>query len=222
MTVAQKNARSTFTFASRVKKEMTEGIIRALLEDAGYQVLDTGIEKIMREITALTHEQYLDLDCPTPMRLLPDLTVTDAGRTEKHLVEVKYRAKWDRYLIKGLKKQVMAYRQIVLVCVIGIPPGNRSRHPGPNGEASPGDHLRCCSLRFKNDVYEIEARQKGMPVSWLPVETLPKVADEQWAMLMPLHKKFSLLEDNKSNGSLYAAVAALSGILEPRSGPVTE
>nr|WP_279196851.1 hypothetical protein [Ralstonia mannitolilytica] len=33
-------------FENRIKKEMTEGIVKAILEDAGYRVIDSGIEKV--------------------------------------------------------------------------------------------------------------------------------------------------------------------------------
>jgi hypothetical protein len=34
-------------FSNRLKKEMSEGIVRAVLEDAGYLVTDFGIEKLI-------------------------------------------------------------------------------------------------------------------------------------------------------------------------------
>ncbi|MBU9391491.1 hypothetical protein KTE71_28780, partial [Burkholderia multivorans] len=44
----------SMSFTSRIKKEMTEGIVRAILEDAQYRVIDSGIEKVLRELSCLT------------------------------------------------------------------------------------------------------------------------------------------------------------------------
>jgi hypothetical protein len=35
-------------FENRIKKGMTEGIVRALLDDAGYRVIEHGVEKTAR------------------------------------------------------------------------------------------------------------------------------------------------------------------------------
>lgn len=32
---------------------MTEGIVKAILEDAGYRVIDSGIEKVLREVSCM-------------------------------------------------------------------------------------------------------------------------------------------------------------------------
>lgn len=48
----------SMSFTSRIKKEMTEGIVRAILEDAQYRVIDSGIEKVLRELSCLTSAEY--------------------------------------------------------------------------------------------------------------------------------------------------------------------
>ena len=48
-------------FENRIKKEMTEGIVRALLDDAGYRAIEYGVEKTAREVTPMTREEYLRL-----------------------------------------------------------------------------------------------------------------------------------------------------------------
>ena len=62
-------------FQNRIKKEMTEGIIRAILVDAGYRVIGLGIENVVRETECLTALEYAGLDFPKTMRSLPDLLV---------------------------------------------------------------------------------------------------------------------------------------------------
>ncbi|WP_104565282.1 hypothetical protein [Ralstonia mannitolilytica] len=48
-------------FENRIKKEMTEGIVKAILEDAGYRVIDSGIEKIIRELSCMSSFEYAKL-----------------------------------------------------------------------------------------------------------------------------------------------------------------
>jgi len=55
------------SFANRIKKEMTEGIVRALLEDAQYRVIDSGIEKVLRELSCLSAMEYKALGYPDAM-----------------------------------------------------------------------------------------------------------------------------------------------------------
>ena len=81
-------------FESRIKKEMTEGIVKAIFEDVGYRVMDSGIEKILRELSCLSVAEYASLGYPGAMSMLPDFTVMDREQTVKYLVEVKYRSKW--------------------------------------------------------------------------------------------------------------------------------
>ncbi|WOE76277.1 hypothetical protein [Alterisphingorhabdus coralli] len=63
--------------SSRIKKEMSEGIVRAIFEDAGYRVIDSGIEKFIREISVLTINEYKSLNYPDPMNSLPDFIIMD-------------------------------------------------------------------------------------------------------------------------------------------------
>lgn len=86
-------------FSDRIKKEMTEGIVRAILEDAHYRVIDSGIEKVLRELSCLSAVEYKKLGYPDAMSNLPDFTVMNRDQTTKQLVEVKYRSNWSKKII---------------------------------------------------------------------------------------------------------------------------
>ncbi|KVG66125.1 hypothetical protein [Burkholderia pseudomultivorans] len=77
-------------FENRIKKEMTEGIVKAILEDAGYRVIDSGIEKIIRELSCLPSFEYAKLAYPDAMSRLPDFTVMTKDQDEKYSVQLKY------------------------------------------------------------------------------------------------------------------------------------
>ena len=93
-------------FQSRIKKELTEGIVRAILDDAGYRVIDSGIENLLRELECLTALEYAGLDYPKAMRALPDLVVMNREQTAKYLVEIKYRTGWSLTVFDDIKEQV--------------------------------------------------------------------------------------------------------------------
>ncbi|CAJ0736137.1 hypothetical protein [Ralstonia mannitolilytica] len=57
-------------FENRIKKEMTEGIVKAILEDAGYRVIDSGIEKVIRELSCMSSFEYAKLAYPDAMSRL--------------------------------------------------------------------------------------------------------------------------------------------------------
>jgi len=85
---------------------MTEGIIRAILVDAGYRVIGLGIENVIRETECLTALEYAGLDFPKAMRSLPDLLVMNREQNEKFLVEVKFRSCWNCEIFEEISEQV--------------------------------------------------------------------------------------------------------------------
>jgi hypothetical protein len=70
----------SMSFPSRIKKAMTEGIVRATLEDAHYRVIDSGIEKVLRELSCLNSVEYAALGYPDAMSHLPDFTQSTRWR----------------------------------------------------------------------------------------------------------------------------------------------
>lgn len=201
------------SFSSRIKKEMTEGIVRAILEDAQYRVIDCGIEKVLRELSCLSAVEYKTLGYPDAMSHLPDFTIMNREQTTKQLVEVKYRTTWGKALFDEVKDQVKIFGEIVLVSV------NASAED-PRKLDRPSRYLRCCSLKFDGGVYKVEINKKQEDGSytrtWVPVDGLSDGTWLWWAML-PLHEKFPQLNEEANKDTLFDAVKALAGILDRKA-----
>ncbi|MBR7998419.1 hypothetical protein KDW53_04520 [Burkholderia vietnamiensis] len=199
------------SFTSRIKKEMTEGIVRAILEDAQYRVIDSGIEKVLRELSCLSSVEYGVLGYPDAMSHLPDFTVMNREQTTKQLVEVKYRTDWGKTLLEEVENQVRIFGEIVLVSV-------NAKAPNPNGQNLPSRFLRCCRLKYDGGIYKVELNRqkkedKSIYQAWEPVKALNDGTWLWWAM-RPLHEVFSQLKEDSNKDTLFHAVEALAGILE--------
>ena len=112
-------------FKNRLKGTVTQTLLKALLEDAGYRVVPLGIEGVIREVTALPIQSYAALGLSLTLRKLPDFFVADATLKEHWLVEVKYRKQWDaetrKALGKELSEQVAQWQPVLLVVFLGTP-----------------------------------------------------------------------------------------------------
>jgi hypothetical protein len=195
-------------FANRLRKEMTEGIVRAVLEDAGYRVIDSGIERVLRELSCLSATEYRGLGYPDAMSNLPDFTVMTREQDEKYLVEVKYRSEWGRSIFDEVRDQVRIFGEIVLVSV-------NATAQDPQGHNMPSRFIRCCGLKFDGGIYKVEQRQKDTRAKvWVPVDAVGDGPGLWWSM-SPLPEKFTKLSENKDRSTLYSAVNVLSGILDP-------
>lgn len=198
-------------FSSRIKKEMTEGIVRAILEDAQYRVIDSGIEKVLRELSCLSSLEYVKLGYPDAMSRLPDFTVMNREQTSKQLVEVKYRADWNKQLLIEVEDQVRIFGEIVLVSV-------NAGAEDPRGHNRPSRFLRCCRLRCADGEYQVELnRRNGTQGSYAPLwEPVHAIDDGTWLWwaMRPLHEVFVQLREDSNKDTLFHAVGALAGILE--------
>lgn len=192
-------------FSNRIKKEMTEGIVRAILVDAGYRVISLGIENVIREIECLTALEYAGLDFPKAVRSLPDLLVMDKDQTEKHLVEIKYRSAWNVNIFDEIEEQVHVFKELVLVYLNSTP-------PIPNGKAaSPGSYLRCCMVRSNNNVLEA-CLYDHEELKWIPRAKIGE-HEGQWWGLRPIQEVLPKVNEAKDENTLLKAVEALRGIL---------
>ena len=192
-------------FTNRIKKEMTEGMVRAILEDAGYRVIDFGIEKVVREVSYMGADAYNALEFPDAMRNMPDFAVMDKDQKEKFLVEVKYRSEWGKKIFEDVKDQVQDYGEIILVSL-------NAKAKDPKKINGPSRYLRCCSLKFDGDAYMVEVRNKKNDFEWKDVESLDD-KDRLWWLMSPLQEKFGQLPTQTDGKTLCAAIDALTGIV---------
>ncbi|WP_322998786.1 hypothetical protein [Castellaniella sp.] len=198
-------------FYSRIKKEMTEGIVRAILEDAQYRVIDSGIEKVLRELSCLSSLEYAALAYPEAISRLPDFTVMDRQQTSKQLVEVKYRTTWNKQLLVDVEDQVRIFGEIVLVSV-------NAGAADPKGHNLPSRFLRCCRLRCAHGEYQVELNTRDPAAdAYVPTwESVHAIKDGTWLWwaMRPLHEVFVQLNEESHKDTLFHAVGALAGILE--------
>jgi len=110
-------------FKNRVKGSVTQTLFKALLEDAGYQLVPLGIEEVIREVKALPISQYMDLGLPPVLGRMPDFFIADKSFKETWLVEVKYRKQWNdntrASLGREIEEQVKIWQPISLVLFLG-------------------------------------------------------------------------------------------------------
>lgn len=198
-------------FRNRIAKEMTQGMVRAIFEDAGYRVIGTGIEDVLRELICLHRDEYHDLKFPDSMRLLPDMTVMDRDQKERYLIEVKYRGReWPGNIFEKAKDQAKIFGEIFIISFWGCAETKYENLSGPSR------YLRCAKVRFQKGICEVELQSKAGIASstW---ESLKIINGQKpvdlWYRLPKLQDKFPLLSKRKEDNTLMAAVNALSGIL---------
>ena len=198
-------------FESRIKKEMTEGIVRAILEDAQYRVIDYGVEKTVREVSHMRVEDYLALKFPAALRKAPDVLVMTADQDWQCLVEIKYRQIWDKSLLVSLAEQVRLFESLVLVSVNADPPNAFDTY-------YPSTYLRGCRMRWKDDRVEVQLRMKKhneVIHYWRDYDAIVDDASILWWAMSQLDEVFPLLKDTglDANKTLDTAIKAISGIL---------
>jgi hypothetical protein len=197
-------------FKNRIKKEMTEGIVRAILEDANYRVIDSGVEKVLREISILTPQEYKNHDYPEAIRQLPDLIVMDRAQTKKYLIEIKYRSDWNGELFNEIEDQVKIFKEMILISVNSNPPNPK------NFGMRPSRYLRCCMLQHASEGYKVLVNRRddeGGGAEWIAVD---KVRDNPhlWWKMQPMQDVFTQITEEKNAKTLLSAIEALAGILE--------
>lgn len=199
-------------FEGRIKKEMTEGIVRAILDDAGYRVIDYGLEKTVREVTPMSLQEVMRLALPDVVRHAPDLFVLDRDQSRKWLVEIKYRSNWDRTVLESLEAQVREYEEIVLVSVFANAPTLKPMPKDP-----PSRYLRCCRLRFRNERFEVEVGKDRKTSAWEEVASVP---DDKylWWKMRPIQEVFPQIGERAEGRTLINAITAIRGILQDNGG----
>jgi len=106
-------------FAETIKSQVTQSLLMAMLENAGYLVSRLGVEERLAEVKYLSKPEYDRLALPQQLRLLPDLLVAAPDLSAAHLVEVKYRRQLEprtiRQLVERLGQQFEVWPGTVVV-----------------------------------------------------------------------------------------------------------
>jgi hypothetical protein len=195
-------------FLNRLKKEMTEGIVRAILDDAGYRAVGIGIEQVLREIRCLSAAEYGRLEMPGALRRLPDLTVMNREQTEVFLVEVKYRGDWNKSVFYELQDQVAEFGNMIVVSINANPPNPKAM------QGLPSRHLRCCRVRKGWAQMQVELGKRdsdGGGCEWVDLDA---VADEHlWWKMSRLQDVFAQVQERRDDQTLNSAIDALGGIV---------
>ncbi len=196
-------------FENRLKRELSQGVLKCLLEDCGYHVIPLGIEAVIREIACLDKEAYKNLDFSDAVRFLPDFCILDRSLKHKFIVEVKYRWDWDGNILKEVSNQVRMFRDIILVVFIGNP--SDIRYP-----TWPSKYVRSCRM-YISEQNQVCAEVKGTnggdttKAIFVEEEDLSKL---NWWNLRILQNYFSDLKISKEEESLVKAIKSISGILK--------
>lgn len=110
-------------FDNRIKGHVTQSLVKALLEDAGYITIPLGIETVVREVISLSKCEYSELGLPNQLRTMPDFLITNKSYDKSYLLEVKYRKKWDTETIEslysGLSEQIKHWNEFLLLIFLG-------------------------------------------------------------------------------------------------------
>lgn len=187
-------------FTNRLKKELSEGIVRSLLKDAGYRVIDLGIENTIRETECLSKTEYFNLNITKGLRMLPDLCVMDREQTLQYNVEVKYRSGWNLELFKDIEDQVKRFDEIILIYINGKAP--------ETDLDSPSRYIRCCKLKHLDGEYLFQSRN----LDWQPVSQLREDENQWWAMSL-LQNVFPLFNEKAREQTITNAIKTIRGIL---------
>ncbi|WP_226099515.1 hypothetical protein [Dickeya oryzae] len=196
-------------FLDRIKKEMSEGIVKAILGHHGYRVIDTGIEKVIREVSCLPQDLYNTLGFPDSMRRLPDFVIMNVDQTNKILVDVKYRSTWDNSLLfdERILTQLNYYKNITLVVVNSNPP---PPPPTMKNHKPTGAYIRCICLKHENGKNFV--RWRGHSYDWVEINA-EKVKNYQWFSTCYLWEVFDGVSSTDDGNIIKSSVMALSGII---------
>jgi hypothetical protein len=197
-------------FENRLKRELSQGVFKCLLEDCGYRVVPLGIEAVIREIAHLDKEVYKNLDFSDAIRFLPDFCILDQNQKYKFIVEVKYRWDWDGNILKEVFNQVKMFKDIILVVFIGNPPDRYTKQP------SPSTYVRCCKMYMseQNQVCaEVKESKGGATIKTIFVEEEDLSELNGWNLRI-LQNYFSDLKNSKEEEPLVKAIKSIQGILK--------
>ena len=200
-------------FKNRLKGKVTETLIEALLEAAGYRIIPLGVEEVVREVTTLNYEEYKALNLSKNLRSLPDFLVTDSNMSKNWLVEVKYRKAWNdntaSSLASDLADQVSTWGPLQLVVFLS----------GSDGSVSiPSSIVRTTKLVMSDGkvcVHKREAQYEGSGFDakvighedkYYPLENI------KWGSLSRVQDVFSQLGKHYDESTITKSASLVKGL----------
>jgi hypothetical protein len=169
--------------AGRIKHEVAKGVVRAVLKEAGYRVISSGMESVLREVSCLTDAEYKSLNLPMVARRSPDFVVMDREMTTRQMVEVKYRDKVDRTLFDSLTFELRYHPDFTLVLMFGGSQINQAQ-----GNQDLNRFIRYCELRRIDDRCEIALYDVSGTLTWQVISGVASSA--LWDGMRPLSQVF--------------------------------
>ena len=149
-------------YTSRLKGDITQVLIKTLLEDAAYRIVPLGIEEIITEVKVLTQEKYLALGLPTSLTKLPDFFIANKDVSRACLLEVKYRNHWSDEvrceLEQSLKPQVKEWDPLYLMIFLG--------EPISKSEEQPSYWMKVARLSYRDGEMVVFNPHSGLVVKW--------------------------------------------------------
>ena len=111
----------SFSYTNMLKGNITQAILKTLLEDSEYSVVPFGIEEVFREIKEMNDEDKVNI--PTVLWKMPDFIILNKCRNDFRMVEVKYRKQFNiqtkKSLKKELAKQLKSWNPLFLILFLG-------------------------------------------------------------------------------------------------------
>lgn len=134
--LADGEVRMSWRFDDLVKGQVTQTILRAVLERVGYRVYPLGIEELVPELCRdVGHALRGNL--PERLRFLPDFMIIDPESSGVYLAEVKFRRRLSEDSLRSVSRELLQRRQFwpetSTVLMVAESDGDRGFHQ---------DHIR--------------------------------------------------------------------------------
>ncbi|MFO1117673.1 MAG: hypothetical protein U1E28_18485 [Beijerinckiaceae bacterium] len=165
--------------AVRVKNGVVKGLVRGLLEDAGYQVVPVGYESgtLLKEVQQRSGGRIQIAGVTSLDGHSPDFFVFDTSSKGGVFVDVRFRSELRNAFFDDLDAQLAKEPEFTLVLALGVEAGKRN--------APDLSHMvRCCRLRTADGRVEIS---RDTTENWAPLRRDAKVL---WRTMAPLRSCF--------------------------------
>jgi len=199
-------------FDNRVKGKVAETIIKEILSDCQFRVVDFGIEKIAREVVGLNYKEFNVLGKCSEIGQLsefPDFLVFNKSQSKVSFVEVKYcgvAPSSSTWIESEFSMAATVFGEVVGVVFAG----DKASASGHSKRESLSDFVRCFSIRCNYSaplspegnlasgdasfsVCLAPRSNMGFQVEWVPMTQVDQGGD-LWEQMLPLPLFFADLK----------------------------